>query len=47
VEVVDCNGDGRNDLILGGESGWGYYFERSFLAGDLPRASAGAVERRR
>ncbi len=46
VEAVDWNGDGRPDLVLGGESGWAYYFERSFLEGDLPRASVASVETR-
>ena len=44
VEVVDWNGDGRKDLIIGGESGWTFYFERSFLEGNLPTAAAGSAE---
>ncbi|MBM3737026.1 MAG: VCBS repeat-containing protein [Acidobacteria bacterium] len=31
--VADWNGDGRPDLMIGGEDGFFYYFERSFLDG--------------
>jgi hypothetical protein len=44
VDTVDWNGDGRMDLVMAGESGWTYYFERSFLDGDLPTAVAGQGE---
>jgi hypothetical protein len=44
VEVMDWNGDGKKDIIIGGESGWTYYFERSFLEGNLPKATLGKLE---
>lgn len=46
IEAIDWNGDGRKDLIISGESGWLYYFERSFLEGTLPTATAGKCETR-
>jgi hypothetical protein len=46
VEVIDWNGDGWKDLIIGGESGWTYYFERSFIEGKLPHASISTFQRR-
>ncbi|HEY3129866.1 MAG TPA: FG-GAP-like repeat-containing protein, partial [Acidobacteriota bacterium] len=46
IDAVDWNGDGRPDLIIGGESGWTYYFERTFLDGNLPRAMLGSVQLR-
>jgi hypothetical protein len=47
VEVVDLNGDGKKDIIINGESGWLYYFDRSFLDGVIPRISIKTVETRR
>lgn len=44
IDAQDWNGDGKKDLILSGESGWLYYFERSFLEGDLPKTSVGAIQ---
>ncbi|HEY3129862.1 MAG TPA: FG-GAP-like repeat-containing protein [Acidobacteriota bacterium] len=44
IDAVDWNGDGRPDLIIGGESGWTYYFERSFLEGNLPKARHSTLE---
>jgi hypothetical protein len=46
IDAVDWNGDGRKDLIISGESGWVYYFERSFLEGNLPLARAHKIEAR-
>ena len=46
IDAVDWNGDGRKDLIISGESGWLYYFERSFLEDNLPKATAGKCESR-
>ena len=44
VEVVDWNGDGKKDLFIGGEYGWTYYFERSFIEGNLPHARVDTLE---
>jgi hypothetical protein len=44
VDAVDMSGDGRPDLIIAGESGWTYYFERSFLEGQIPATEVGALE---
>jgi hypothetical protein len=46
IDAVDWNGDGRKDLVISGESGWAYYFERSFLENNLPKAVYGKVENR-
>lgn len=46
VDVVDWNGDGWKDILIGGESGWTYYFERSFLEGSLPKTSLGQLDSR-
>lgn len=47
IDSEDLNGDGKKDLILSGESGWIYYFDRSFLDGDLPKATVGAFQIRK
>ena len=44
VDAVDWNDDGKMDLLISGESGWLYYFERSFLDGNLPVTAAGKLE---
>ena len=46
VDAVDWNADGRLDIVIGGESGWTFYFERSFIDGNLPRAEIKGVELR-
>jgi hypothetical protein len=46
VDVVDWNGDGMQDLVLSGESGWTYYFDRSFIEGKLPKTVVQPAERR-
>ena len=46
VRAVDWDGDGRLDLLLGGESGRVYYFHRSTLeARERPRIIIGPVGR--
>lgn len=46
IEVVDWSGDNQKDILIGGEAGWTYYFERSFLEGRLPKSTVGALEAR-
>jgi len=44
---VDWDGDGRFDLITGGESGWAYFFRRAALdAPQKPPVVCGPVEKR-
>lgn len=46
IDAVDWNGDGKVDIIIGGESGWTFYFERTFLEGKLAHAEIKKVEAR-
>ncbi len=46
VRAVDWDGDGRLDLVLGGESGWVYFFRRAGLMATAgPVVKMGGVER--
>ncbi len=46
VRAVDWDRDGRLDLVLGGESGWVYFFRRAGLeASEAPKARVGKLER--
>lgn len=48
ISAVDWGGDGRLDLVLGGESGWVYYFHRAGLdAQSSPVVQVGSMERKR
>ena len=47
IKVVDWDRDGAPDLVLGGESGWIYYFRRAALDLDRrPEVRVGALEAR-
>ena len=47
VSAVDWDHDGRLDLVLGGESGWVYFFRRTGLdAASQPVVRVGPIERK-
>ena len=43
----DWDGDGWEDLIVGTESGWIYYFSRPFLEKDIPGVISGPVQQKK
>ncbi len=47
IDAVDWNGDGKKDLLISGESGWLYYFDRSFIEGNLPKLVIGLLQVRK
>jgi len=44
AKAVDWDGDGRDDLLIGGESGTMYLFHRDWLAGIMHRVESGEVK---
>jgi len=42
--AVDWNGDGELDLLVGGESGFVYFFDRRCLEGKMETAEVGEIE---